>query len=665
MADFTITTSPVNSNTWLNQQSLYVCGYTRIRVQCTPAQGSSFSSYDVIIGSDHYTGADITSSVWSAGRSDVQPYINVHATGSSGSVYKRAYVTMLGYAKPMLTTFNAERGTYTNGTWTSSPSGAHIRVEAVPTISLSTQGNTATVTIKIGNTSPDATSGNYYYFTSTSASTSYTITGTATDLLLESTTQTISVASAEVPFNVDVDIPGAAFGKVSETSRVVEIAPNWALNANGKHNTSFSAPYSFRTNGGASTLGWARIARVTATGSPTVNQGNPSIVFIVQARTLTRATLQANFNGKTLMSRYVDVTGNNWLCNPNRADSYPFVQTISSSATVAVYDFYFPKGYAEDELTVYTECSAELQDTVTIEYSSNLLSSKPVSDVTDFALAPLRTLTVSNLTVAGELTANGKNNQFNYMPYSWATGYSSGNNGYTRIATIEITGTYASEPITFVVRRMLDKRPVTLYLSFANENSTDPSTANLYYDDVIGTSTDNYQFAAFVYKLGTSTWGVFVWKSNADDIIDVTTHVPLYMQSRCNISYIQSRLGSVPSGVSLAQSLGFNSPLNATTAPIIRFQISANSTKRITGTSNGECAWLLGCTGWNQSVRSGLYFIAGYSDSSRADVTAIKTASGITITAVSGQLAWDIKNNQTIAVLCGLTSLYGAMPTIT
>ena len=396
MADFSITTSPVNTKTWLSQQNLYVCGYTRIRVQCTPAAGSSFSSYDVIVGGSHYSGADITSSVWPANRLDVNLFPAVTASGSSGIVRKTASVTMLGYAKPLLSTFVAERGTYTSGTWTADPEGAHIRVEAIADCSLTTQGNTAIVTVKIGATNPDATSGNYYYFTGTSASSSYTVTGTAQDLLLESTTRTLSVASAGVPFNVDVDIPSAAFGKVAETTKVVEVAPDWSLNANGKHNKTLSELYSFRTTGGSATVGWARIARLTVTGTSEVNQGFPKIVFTVQSRTLTRATLQTGFNGTTIGNCDIEVSTNSWLCNPARSDNVPFAQTISSSVSVSVYDIYFPKGYANDELTVYTQCAAELQDRITIEYSDNLLTTKPGSNVRDFSLAPVSIMTVSN-----------------------------------------------------------------------------------------------------------------------------------------------------------------------------------------------------------------------------------------------------------------------------
>lgn len=485
----TVTLSPVNTNVWINSKGIYVSGYTKIRVQssATAGSGASMSSY-TISGAFSGTGADITSSVLSGAGNKSVTVTAADSRGRTNATTQTA--TYLAYSNPSLTTFNAVRGTYAGGSWTSDETGDHIRVEAVGTVSLSANGNTGTITVKIGATNPDATSGNYYYFTSTNGTTSYTVTGSITDSVGNTTTRGLTVSTIAVPFNINVDLPGIGVGMIAQTAKKFEIANDWSL------------------------------------------------------------------------------------------------------------------------------------------------------------------------------VANGKNNNFAYMPYSFQTGYSSGNLGYSRIATVTITGTYASAPITFVTKRTLDARPVTLYLSFPNENTTDPSTCYLYYDDVVGTSTANYQWTAFAVKLDTSLWGVYVWKSTADDNIDVTTYVPNYMESRCTISYIEARYGSVPTGAITATSLGKNAPLNATTAPILRFQIPANSTKRITGTSNGECAWLLGCTGWQQNLRSGLWLIAGYSDSSRADVTALKSASSISISAVSGSLAWDITNSSNITALFGLVSLYGAMPTV-
>jgi hypothetical protein len=162
------------------------------------------------------------------------------------------------------------------------------------------------------------------------------------------------------------------------------------------------------------------------------------------------------------------------------------------------------------------------------------------------------------------------------------------------------------------------------------------------------------------------TFDIYVQKINANDWITVWVEAGQWTQGgNATITYSPNVLSSVPSGAVVATPLGYDSPLSATVAPILRFQIPANSTKRITGTTNGECCWLLSCTGWNANLRDGLYYISGYSDSSRSRISTLSSASGITITAVSGLLAYDIKNTQSTTALLGLISLYGAMPTVT
>lgn len=563
MADFTMTTSPVNTKTWLNQNNLYVGGYTKIRVQCTPTQGSSFTSYYISTIGGAYTGADVTTDTLPAWRSDTTIWVSVTANGPGGSAHHSVNLTILGYAKPSFTTFTAERGTYSNGTWTASPEGAHIRVEAVPTVSLTAQGNTATVTVKIGNTNPSATSGNYYYFTSTSASSSYTITGTATDKLQETVTRTLSVSTTEVLFNVDVDIPGAAFGKVTEKARAVDIAPGWSLDANGMYNTAKVAPYSFRTTGGSATTGWARIARLTVTGT-TSNGYAPRITFTVQATSNNAyAIIQLGFNGTVITMPTVQPNGENWLCNPSVARSFPFVQTISNANNTGVFDVYFPKGNAAEELTVYTECSAALQDRITIEYLEGLLDTKPLSDVIDFALSP-----INRLTVSGSLVANGNGNIMKVMPFSWTSRGTAGTAGYARIAMVR-SHSWSAATIEIKVTRLMDATPFHLYLQYKNVASDDPDIASFLIDG---------SASAFAFRESPSLWGIYVQKASSTDYIDVSVSVPYYEQSYGGLHEVvyqsEYQVSSIPSGAVMAIPV----PVNKTTPTFTRTSGSASIT---------------------------------------------------------------------------------------
>lgn len=488
-----ITLSPVNTNAWLSSQGLYVGGYTKVKVQssATAGSGASMSSYSVT-GAFTATGSNVTSSsTLTAGAKSV----TVTATDSRGrSSSSSASVTFLTYTNPSITTFTSERGEYANGTWTSNEQGDHIRITAVPSVALSAQGNTGTVTVKIGNTNPSATSGNYYYFTSTNATTSYNVTGSITDSVGNSTSRGLTVPTIAVPFNINVDLPGIGVGMISQKSKTFELAPDWSL------------------------------------------------------------------------------------------------------------------------------------------------------------------------------VANGKNNQIAYMPYSFDAYWSSGDLGWTKIATITITGNYCDAPIEFIVQRRHDKRSVKLSVSFESVANTDPSLSGFYYDSIEQTYGGN-PFYAVMHHSSTSVWDLYVRKSEAYDHIGVYTLVSAFAQSTCNITYSQQRVPSAPSGAVLATPISNAS--NASTvengyAPIVRTQIAAGTSKRITATS--ECSMLVSVNGWNSTMRRGLWFIGAYSDSSRADVIYMLgnyTNTLITITGVSGQLAWDITNNSNTLASVAVLPLWGTPITVT
>lgn len=233
-SNVTISLEPVNTNAWISSQNLYVGGFTKLKVtsSATPGTGASMDRYTVY-GAFSGSGSPVISpNVLNAGTQ----IVNVMAYDTRGrSAGGQNQVTFLQYSAPSLAAFSAVRGTYSNGTWTTNPGGDHIRVTAVPQCSLSAEGNTATVNVKIGYTNPDATSGNYYYFTSTLGSTIYTVNGSVTDDVGQSSTRTLTVPSVEVPFNVDVDLPGVGVGMIAQNARVLDVSPSWELHATGKY----------------------------------------------------------------------------------------------------------------------------------------------------------------------------------------------------------------------------------------------------------------------------------------------------------------------------------------------------------------------------------------------------------------------------------------------
>lgn len=435
------------------------------------------SSY-TISGAFSATGADVTTTTaLTAGTKS----ITVTATDSRGRTNSTTTtVTFLSYSSPSLTTFTAERGTYAGGTWTSNVNGDHIRVTAIGTVSLSANGNAGTITVKIGGTSPSATSGNYYYFTHTLATSAYAITGTITDSVGYSSSRGLTVPAIEVPFNINVDLPGVGVGMIAQTSRNLEIGPDWHLVANGKFNVMNYGPYSFNAKG-----------------------------------------------------------------------------TMGSS-------------------------------------------------------------------------------------------------GYARIATITVTGYNLSAPLEFKCARRFDNSAFTISVRFTDTGSSlDPNIESFTCD--WWTGNVNPVQGIFAVKVTTSVWDIYVLKNTAYDEIEVIATVPNIDQRACNVTFADAGQASKPNNA-IDCSMPIQMPV------FFKFSVAAGATVRISFTS--EVSMVLSCTGWDVNLRSGMWHIAGYADSSRADVTALKSASGITITGVSGLLAWDIKNTRSVTALFGVLVMYGGIPTL-
>lgn len=233
-SNLSITLEPVNTNAWISANNLYVGGFTKLKVtsSATAGTGATMDQYN-ISGAFSATGSPATSTIPLNAGSQVV-YVTAYDTRGR-SVGGQASATFLSYNPPSFSSFSAVRGTYAGGTWTTDQSGDHIRVTAVPQYSLSTQGNTATVTVKINNTSPQASSGNNYYFTNTLGSTIYTVNGSVTDDVGQSSTRTLTVPSVEVPFNINVDLPGVGVGMIAQSARVLDVSPSWELHATGKY----------------------------------------------------------------------------------------------------------------------------------------------------------------------------------------------------------------------------------------------------------------------------------------------------------------------------------------------------------------------------------------------------------------------------------------------
>lgn len=642
----TLTFTPYNTNTWINSKGLYVSGYSQINIAVSPSAGSGASVSSVVVGSP--TATTVSTNNFRTGViNSTSQSVSVTITDSrSRTKTITGSVSLLSYSSPSVSQFTTERGTYSSGTWTANVNGSHIRATVVAACSLSANGNTVTKTVTCGGNTATATSGNYYYWTNTTAETSYTVNVSVTDSVGVTTTFASQVSAISVPFNLNTGLPAAAFGKVAETTKTLEVAPTWKLTANGKNNTFTYMPYSWSTTGGSATTGYARIASINLISTWCYG----TITFDVRRLTdKLPITLHLFFRSESDTTPR-DVT---LLYEGEEGVStvYPFDAFVYTPST-SVLDVYVKKVSQSDEITVTSYISYYLQQKCSITYSNALLSSVP-----------------SGAIMAKQLPINNtaKQNTFAYMPYSFVAKGTTGTMGYARIASIVLNNTYSYAPITFTVGRIIDSRRVVLSLYIQNGNQITPNLMNFHYDSTEGTYQVN-PFSAFAYVASTTsttaTVDVYVYKSTEYDYITVTADVPWYMQIRSEFIYSDNQLSSIPSGATVATPNGYS--LSYNNAKTLIFQIASGASKTITGSS--ECAWLLGCTGWNSTMRRGLWWISGYSDSSRADVIYLLgnyTNSQISISAVSGSLAWTISNTGTTTALLSCLAMYGSLPTIT
>lgn len=127
----------------------------------------------------------------------------------------------------------------------------------------------------------------------------------------------------------------------------------------------------------------------------------------------------------------------------------------------------------------------------------------------------------------------------------------SGSTGYVKIAQIKIGGIYRNTPIkiTFVQRGR--RSPATLYIAFANANSTDPTLNNLRF-----TFDGDDDYNIYIHKRTTSTWDLYVAKSEAYDNIGVldysTNHEHM---SDVSITWTNEHASSIPDGALKATNL--------------------------------------------------------------------------------------------------------------
>lgn len=115
-----------------------------------------------------------------------------------------------------------------------------------------------------------------------------------------------------------------------------------------------------------------------------------------------------------------------------------------------------------------------------------------------------------------------------------------GSAGFLKIAQFKVTGTYQNSPIVIELSSRGREVTCTLYIYFSPVNNSDPSSANIYY-----TGAD---YDVYIHKSATSTFELYVHKSENYDQIDVIRyHKPTYMNG-VRVTWTDTYSNSVPSG---------------------------------------------------------------------------------------------------------------------
>lgn len=139
--------------------------------------------------------------------------------------------------------------------------------------------------------------------------------------------------------------------------------------------------------------------------------------------------------------------------------------------------------------------------------------------------------TVSGKFQAKDFSINGK----------WETGYRCSGNGnsatYMRLCRLKITDIYANSPIELCYSQRASPSPTVLEIRFENSSGLDPNVVSFRYK--------GYCRAAYIVKASTSTWDVYVTKSEFWDVIAVHYWTG---PDKFELQFIGENATSVPNG---------------------------------------------------------------------------------------------------------------------
>ena len=143
--------------------------------------------------------------------------------------------TSILYYPPNIDVLKYERGSgNSSSTWVANPNGSDIRVYYNATIISGIVGNTTNLVVKLDNTTKSSASGvtsglKEHYIQNIGTVTTHQVSVNMSDTIGSNKTWNLTVTTIEVPFDINVNLPGLALGKVAERSKTLEFEVGWGI----------------------------------------------------------------------------------------------------------------------------------------------------------------------------------------------------------------------------------------------------------------------------------------------------------------------------------------------------------------------------------------------------------------------------------------------------
>lgn len=119
--------------------------------------------------------------------------------------------------------------------------------------------------------------------------------------------------------------------------------------------------------------------------------------------------------------------------------------------------------------------------------------------------------------------------------YGFTSGYDIGTQGYIRLGRMTFVQPYANETIKIQLYSRGSQRTYDTYLTFNNSTTLDNSVDSFKIDSFPGT----IYLDAYVVKVDTGVWDLYVGKSTSDDVISAIYTVPHYMRDKIMFEFIE------------------------------------------------------------------------------------------------------------------------------